>query len=230
MKAVILAAGVGSRLGMSIPQALAVLVGEKTIFDYQVDKISKFVPTDGIFVVVGYKKEMLVERHPQLRYIYNEAYAETNTGKSLLKALNKIGNDDVFWLNGDVIFDEQVIPKLMTAQDSCVLVDNKKCGAEEVKYNTDSEGYIKNISKEVSPAEGEALGINLVKRKDLTIFKKHLALIDSQDYFEKAIEDMIKQETIKFLPVNVDGLFCHEIDFPEDLEYVRNFLLKTHCT
>jgi choline kinase len=228
MKAVILVAGTGSRLGMSGPKSLAVLTDEKTIFDYQIERVSKFIPTDNIYIVVGYKKELIMERHPEVKYVYNESYAETNTGKSLLKALNKIDNDDVLWLNGDVIFDEQVIPKLIRAQASCVLVDNKKCGAEEVKYSTDSEGYIKNISKELFPAMGEALGINLVKRKELALLKRHLAFIDSQDYFEKAIENMIKQENIKFLSVNVDWLFCHEIDFLEDLEYVRNFLLKTH--
>ena len=226
MKAAILAAGIGKRLGMLAPKSLAVLIGEKTIFDYQIEKISKFVSANNIYVVVGYKKEMLIERHPELNYVCNEAYAETNTGKSLLKALSRVDNDDVLWLNGDVIFDEQLIPRLIVASNSCVLVDNKRCGAEEVKYNTNSEGFIKGISKEVFPGEGEALGINLIKRKDLPIFKKHLALIHSQDYFEKAIENMISQQNIRFLPINVDGLFCHEVDFPEDLEYVRKYLLK----
>jgi len=226
MKAVILAAGTGSRLKMSIPKSLAVLANEKTILDYQVEKVSKFVPVDAIYVVVGYKKEMIVERHPELNYVYNEAYAGTNTGKSLLKALSRIDNDDVLWLNGDVVFDERLISRLIMANNSCVLVDNKKCGAEEVKYSTDSEGYIKSISKEVFPGEGEALGINLVKRKDLPTLKKHLVLIDSQDYFEKAIEDMISQDNIRILAINVNGLFCHEVDFPEDLEYVRAYLLK----
>lgn len=226
MKAVILAAGVGSRLGMSAPKPLAVLVNGKSIFDYQVEELSKFVSSDNIYVVVGYKKEMIMQRHPELNYICNEAYAETNTGKSLLKALNKIDNGDVLWLNGDVVFDEQLISRLIRANNSCVLVDNKNCGAEEVKYNTDSEDYIRHISKEVFSAEGEALGINLVKRKELPILKKHLTLIDDQDYFEKAIESMIKQENIKISAINANGLFCHEVDFLEDLEYVRKYLLK----
>lgn len=219
----ILAAGTGSRLGMSAPKPLAVLAGGKTIFDYQVEKVARFIPVDNIYVVVGYKREMLVEQHPELNYIHNEAYAETNTGKSLLKALNEIDNDDVLWLNGDVVFDEQLISKLARSNNSCVLVDNKKCGAEEVKYNTDSEGYIRYISKEVSSAEGEALGINLVKRKDLPVLKKHLALITDQEYFERAIENMISKDNVKIRPVNSNGLFCHEVDFPKDLEYVRKY-------
>lgn len=226
MKAVILAAGIGSRLGVPTPKLLVALIGQKTIFDYQIENISKFVSANNIYVVVGYKKEMLMGRHPELNYICNEAYARTNTGKSLLRALNEIDNDDVLWLNGDVVFDEQLIPRLIMANNSCVLVDNKRCGAEEIKYSTDSQGYIKSISKKVLPGEGEALGINLIKRKELPILRKHLALIDDQDYFEKAIENMIVQENIRILPINVNGLFCHEVDFPEDLEYVRAYLLK----
>jgi len=220
---VILAAGTGSRLGLSAPKPLAVLVGGKTIFDCQVEKVARFIPVDNIYVVVGYKKEMFVEQHPELNYIHNEAYAETNTGKSLLKALNEIDNDDVLWLNGDIVFDEQLISKLARANNSCVLVDNKECGAEEVKYNTDSEGYIRYISKQVSSAEGEALGINLVKIKDLPVLKKHLALIGDQEYFERAIENMIGKDNVKIRPVNSDGLFCHEVDFPEDLEYAKKY-------
>lgn len=226
MKAIILAAGTGSRLRMSAPKPLAVLGGGKTIFDYQVERIARSISVHNIYVVVGYKREMLMEQHPELNYIHNEAYAETNTGKSLLKALNEIDSDDVLWLNGDVVFDERLIPKLLSAGNSCVLVDNKKCGGEEVKYNTDSKGYIRSISKEISSPQGEALGINLVKRKDLPVLKNHLALITDQDYFEKAIENMVIQDNVKIRAVSSDGLFCHEVDFPEDLEYVRQYLAK----
>lgn len=221
MRAVILAAGIGSRLGMSGPKPLAVLAGGKTIFDYQIERIARFVSRDRICVVVGYKSEMIMGQHPELYYIHNEAYAETNTGKSLLRALDEIDDDDILWLNGDIVFDEQLLSKLVRAKTSCVLVDSKKCGEEEVKYDTDSEGYIRSISKGVSPAKGEALGINFVTRKDLPLLKKHLALITDQDYFEKAIENMIGQDRVQVQPVNSDGLFCHEVDFPEDLEYVR---------
>ena len=228
MKAVILAAGVGYRLKMALPKALAMVTNGKTILDYQVEKLAKYVSASNICVVVGYKKETIMETHPEVTYIVNEEYAECNTGKSLLKALNRIESDDVLWLNGDVIFDERLIPRLITAKSSCVLVDNKKCGAEEVKYNSDSNGFIMGISKEVVSAEGEALGINVVRRRELEIFKKHLTLVDRQDYFEKAIENMIRQDGVKILPVNTDGLFCHEIDFLEDLENVRQYLSEAY--
>lgn len=225
MKAVILAAGMGTRLGSSVPKPLTILKDGKNILDYQVEKISNFIPIDDIFIVTGYKKEMIMEKHPELLYIYNNEYDRTNTGKSLLRALDKI-NDDVLWLNGDVFFDKELISMLIKERKSCILVDNKKCGEEEVRYSINSDGYVSKISKEIESPEGEALGINLIRKTDLSVFKKHLNLIGNHDYFEKAVENMIIQNSINILPVNTNGLFCHEIDFMEDLEFVRNYLSK----
>lgn len=223
MKAVILAAGRGTRLGFDLPKAMVPLDDRRTIIDYQVENLRPFIPVENILVVVGFRKELIVARHPELTYTFNERFAVTNTSKSLLKGLSRM-DDDVLWLNGDVIFDREIIPKLLSAGCSCVLVDNKRCGSEEVKYRTNEAGFITEISKQVEAAEGEALGINLVIRADLEPLRRHLELVGDNDYFEKAIENYIVQENGRFLAVPAAGLFCHEIDFAEDLERVRTYL------
>lgn len=232
ISAVILAAGFGMRMNNSKPKALIDLKGGKTILDYQIERLFKYVPVDNVFLVVGYKKELIMEQHPELTFIYNEEYSKTNTAKSLLRALNKVKSGDVLWLNGDVIFDEKVVPKIInksiSSDKSCVLVDNKRCGEEEVKYDVERGGDISLLSKEIKNAKGEALGINLVLEKDVPIFIKNLEKVESQDYFERAIENMIINEGVKFVPVNTNGLFCQEIDFPEDLETVQRYLIQPH--
>jgi len=228
---VILAAGFGLRLKNNKPKALVVVDGDKTILDYQLEKLSKYISMDSISVVIGYKKELVMERHSELTFIYNERYSTTNTAKSLLKALKKVKRGDVLWLNGDVVFDEKVIPKIITksisSNKSCVLVDNKRCGEEEVKYDVEKTGDISLLSKEVKNGKGEALGINLVLEEDIPNLIKNLEKVMDQDYFEKALENMIINEGTKFAPVNSSGLFCQEIDFPEDLETVQNYLKQT---
>lgn len=225
---VILAAGFGLRLKNNKPKALVAVESEKSILDYQVEKLTKYIPTDNISVVVGYKKELVMEQHPELSFVYNEEYSSTNTAKSLLRALKKVKSGDVLWLNGDVIFDEKTIPKIINkaslTNKSCVLVDNKRCGEEEVKYSIDEDGCINLISKEIKNPKGEALGINLVVEKDLPLLVKHLGLVDNNDYFERGVENMIRVEGAKFVPVNTNGLFCAEIDLPEDLEAVQTYL------
>lgn len=224
MKVVILAAGMGTRLGTLIPKPLTSLKNEKTILDFQIENLLKYVSIHDILIVVGYKKELIMEKYPELTFIYNDAYTKTNTSKSLLRALNKVDDSDVLWLNGDVYFDNKIIDKLIKAKNSCVLVDNKKCGDEEVKYKVDSQGNINELSKCVKEAAGEALGINLIKKDDLPLFIKHLEKVDDQDYFEKGLENMIIKDKSIIKPVNIDNLFCQEVDFPEDLNETKNHL------
>jgi len=75
-------------------------------------------------------------------------------------------------------------------------------------------------------AKGEALGINLIKAKDLGLFKQELEKVDKKDYFEKALENLTLRDGLKLKPVNVGEFFCHEIDFPEDLEKVKKYVSK----
>jgi len=226
MKTVILGAGMGSRLKKMTPKPLVILKNDKNILDYQLEKILKLSDNNDIIVVVGYKKEEITNKYPQLTYVFNERYSQTNTGKSLLLALESTEPQDILWINGDIFFEEGILPKLLEVNNSCVLVDQKKCSDEEVRYDLDDQGYIKNISKVVEKGVGEALGINFIKKEDFSTFKKHLDLINDNDYFEKALENMIRADGVKVLPVSVGDLFCQEIDFPSDLENVQKYLFK----
>jgi len=187
------------------------------------EALSEKVGENNIFVVVGYKKELIMERHPQLIYIYNNKYTQTNTAKSLLMAISKI-NDDVLWMNGDVFFEKEIIDILMNVNGSSCLVNNEKCGDEEIKYTCYEGGFIKNISKEVKNGLGEALGINLLKKEDLYLFKNELEKVSDHSYFEKALENLTLKKAIELKPIHIENYFCVEIDFPEDLERVNEYI------
>ncbi|MFA6391502.1 MAG: phosphocholine cytidylyltransferase family protein [Patescibacteria group bacterium] len=223
MKAVILAAGMGTRFGTLIPKPLTSLKNEMTILDAQISKLSKIDGLDNIFIVVGYKKEIIMEAHPEGIFVYNDAYAHTNTAKSLLIALEKM-NDDVIWLNGDVYFDSAVLDLLKVSQDSACLVDTKKCADEEIKYTLSDIGFIRELSKEVKNGEGEAVGINMVKQKDLKLFMEELRKVGQKDYFEKALENLTLSDKLKLKAINIENNYCKEIDFEEDLLDVQKHI------
>ncbi len=63
MKAIILMAGIGSRLGKSLPKCLAEIPGEETILGRQLRLLRPLV--DEIVGVVGFKKEIIMELHPE---------------------------------------------------------------------------------------------------------------------------------------------------------------------
>ena len=225
MEAVILAAGMGTRLGSLIPKPLTSIQNEKTIMDLQVDSLTKKNEIHNIFLVVGYKKEIIMEKFPDLLFVYNSAYARTNTAKSLLTALDKI-NDDVLWMNGDVYFEKEILDLMFGSTESACLVNKSECNSEEIKYDLTPEGYIKNISKTVEFSHGEALGINMIRKNDLDIFRSELKKVEDTDYFEKALENLTVAGKIKLKPIDVGNLFCREIDFEQDLLAVQEYHLN----
>lgn len=221
MKIIILAAGIGSRLGNPYPKPLTPLNNGKTIMEQQIDKLSAFYDINTIMVVVGFKKDLVMEEHPDLIYIYNPEFDRTNTSKSLLRALYKSENENVLWLNGDVVFDSsilKVLNKYIEQDKSFVAVNNSSVGEEEVKYSIDDNGYIKEISKQVAYAPGEAVGINFISSTDRDIFIRRLEECDSNDYFEKGLELAIEKDNINILPVDISDFKCIEVDFREDLD------------
>lgn len=219
MIAIILAAGVGSRLGMQLPKCLTVLPNKKTILRNQIDVLrANNVRT--ILIVVGFKKEIIMEEYPELLFLYNPVFHLTNTSKSLLRAMESIDEDDILWINGDVYLEQQVVEHVIKTPGNAVAVDKSECGEEEIKYRTNEKNHIIEISKKVVNAEGEGVGVNKVCKKDFRVFMDGLRECANNDYFEKGIEISI-QKGVVFVPVDISSYQCIEIDFHNDLERVE---------
>ena len=62
-----------------------------------------------VTIVVGYKLEHIIEAFPDASFVYNEQYDQTNTSKSLLRALKSSKDGGVLWMNGDVVFDPEAL-------------------------------------------------------------------------------------------------------------------------
>jgi L-glutamine-phosphate cytidylyltransferase len=221
MKIVILAAGIGSRLGNPLPKPLTVLKSGKTIMQQQIENLAKHFDVDNINIVVGFKKEMIMEGFPDITYIYNQLFDQTNTSKSLLKALKKNHREQVMWLNGDVVFDADILKELtplIVANKSFVCVNTQKVGDEEVKYTLDGQGFINELSKKVKDGVGEAVGINYVSSKDINTLISRLEECNDNDYFERGIEMAIEKDGMKVSAIDISKFRCMEIDFKEDLD------------
>ncbi|MBA10513.1 MAG: phosphocholine cytidylyltransferase family protein [Flavobacteriaceae bacterium] len=226
MKIIILAAGIGSRLGNPFPKPLTPLKNGKSIMKMQVENMTSRYDVDDINVVVGFKKDLIMERFPELTYVYNPFFDQTNTSKSLLRALKKYKDKSVLWINGDVVFDKHIFDKLqplITAKISFVAVNTNKVGEEEVKYVL-KDGYINQLSKTVKNGAGEAVGINFISSDDIPIFINRLEECDNNDYFERGLELAINKDDLKIKAVDISQYNCMEIDFIEDLENANNML------
>ncbi|MEW9093567.1 MAG: phosphocholine cytidylyltransferase family protein [Clostridiaceae bacterium] len=224
MKAILLIAGIGSRLGQPYPKCLNKLPYGETIIQRQV-RILRECGIEEIIAVCGFKKELVMEHMPNILYKYNPIYYITNTSKSLLTGIERL-DDDIIWINGDVVFDKEIILSMIKSnKKNKIAVDNKNCGEEEIKYTLNSNNTIQEISKEVKNAQGEAVGINIISKEYLNIFRNNLIKCKDKDFFEKAIEYCIK-EGMEFYPINIKDNRCVEVDFYEDWECACNLFNK----
>lgn len=230
MKAVILAAGTGRRLGLDYPKCMADVDGTSIIgrqlAAFTAAGVAEYV------IVVGYKQEQLrrhLENLPgRFTFIVNERYAETNTIFSLYLARGEM-TGPFYYANADVVFDRRLLDRLNAAAGPAALaVQPGTCGEEEVKVVV-RDGRILRIGKRLDPALcfGEFLGVARFGEQAAEPLAAMLKrYIESKgvvaDYFERAVNRLCAHWVLT--PVDVGDLPCCEIDFPEDLAFARQQL------
>ena len=137
MQALMLAAGMGKRLGRFTKNSTKCMVpvNGKTLIEYAIESliqcgIKKFV------MVVGYKSEILInfikEKFPEERlngmkieFIENPIYDKTNNIYSLYLAKNCLAEDDTLLLESDLIFKKEILSSLISSSDKNVAVVSK---------------------------------------------------------------------------------------------------------
>ena len=226
MKIVILAAGMGSRLGNPFPKPLTPLKDGESIMAKQLKNITTYFDINDVTTVVGFKKDLIMERFPEVNYVYNPFFDRTNTSKSLLQALKKHRGKSVLWFNGDVVFDAKLLSILQNdiqENNSFIAVNTSSVADEEVKY-TLKGNYVFELSKEVENGLGEAVGINFISKNDLDIFITQLEKCGDNDYFEKGLEMAIAENKLKLKAIDISKYNCIEVDFKEDLQKANNIV------
>lgn len=228
MKAIILAAGAGRRLGAALPKCM-LDVGGKSIIHRQVAAMS----AEGIeefVVVVGYQQDLirrhLSERPGRFVFVVNQRFASTNTIYSLYLARAHLA-EGCWYANADVVFDRRLIRRMVACDPAgtALAVETHPCGEEEVKVIVRDRRVIR-IGKALPPgdATGEFVGIarfdngvaralagaltELVERRGMVV-----------DYFEHAVDRLCGGFVLT--AADVTDLPCQEIDFPADLEIAR---------
>jgi choline kinase len=234
MKAVILAAGRGTRiqgLTQGSPKCLLPF-GDKTILDFQLDSLLQAGISE-VAIVVGHAEREIVDhvaRHhlgkqPWITFISNPEFARTNNIYSLSLAKEWVGDDAFFCLNADVLFHPGILlPALQTHDDISIIVD-WEFREETTKVIIQNDRVVK-LSKSVSRQDYSGTFANIARfssRGGQLLF----AMIESMlregrvdQFFNDAMGRLSARGT-KVGFTETEGLPWAEIDDVNDFHYAQ---------
>lgn len=230
MKAIILAAGIGSRLHPlteTTPKSL-LPVGEKPMLMRSLQSLQDLNIKD-ILIITGYReddiKNFVKENFPDLnvQFITNEKYDVTNTGYSLLLAKDFAKDSDFVKFDADVVFEKEILERLLNVKTSALCIDsNINLEAEEVKVITDGKGGVIAVGKKIPPhqAHGESIGIEKITseagEKLFTILEELMTNPENhQDYYDDSYTTLVDMG-VEFAANDITGLKWVEIDNHND--------------
>ena len=230
MKAVILAAGIGSRLGeltREKPKCMLPVSKDKTLIHYQIDKLIKYgLGEEDIYIIGGYKLDALRDhlKCMRVKIIENTHYDKWNNIYSffLINQISEINSDDKFLLlNSDTFFHESILCDLIsTPYDNCVVLDTfKDLGEEEMKVLTSNRKVLK-FGKEipVDKATGEYIGLAKFIKSNLeplfNLIEKLIARGETNLWYEEAFNYITDKVDIRYIDTRKKPWI--EIDTVED--------------
>ena len=183
-QAVILAAGLGSRLHQHTKEKPKPLlrVNNYPIIDYQLSALANNNITN-VIIVTGYKHKVLKKyldnewsKKVNISFVHNEVYSETNSAYSLYLAKEKINMEFYIHLNCDTIFSDVIISELLDSEhENQIVIDRSlslENNMEQVRID-DSGRIIKMDNMYDYKAVGKAMGLAKINQNSLKrILKK----------------------------------------------------------
>jgi choline kinase len=234
MKAIILSAGQGSRLGHLVddrPKCLIDFNG-RSLLDRQLDTLEANGVHEAV-VVTGFHDELIDEAiarrsgGPAVRTIYNPFYKVADNTGSLFMAREELEGDCLVW-NGDTLVSRELMRRVVTneQQGICVTIDRKPSYDEDDMKVVEEDGRLKAIGKRLPMERVNAESIGLLAFRS-----------GGAEQFREAIERAMRSPqgtTIWYLRVihqvaqnadvwtlDIAGEEWGEVDFPADVEAAR---------
>lgn len=233
MKAILLAAGKGTRISRMIEQVpkSTLPIDGTPLIRYTIDMLQKKNIVSA--VCIGYKKEEIYKTLEGLhvKYFYNPFYDITNSIASLWFA-REFMNDDLLIMNADVWISEEILDLVLNAPyDNVLAIDKTRTEIGDYFFKTTDNGSLKKYGKDLPLRErsGEYVGVAKVEKTFLPCFCDKLnEMIHSQNHqkwWENVLYSLVDEKEIN--TVDVDGRFWSEIDYFDDYERILNFIKVT---
>lgn len=233
MKAIILAAGMSSRLyplTLDKPKCLLELEKGMSIIEHQIEILRKTGVQD-IIVIVGYLQDM-IKSHlgDKVRYHMFNDFTKFNNLHTVYSVKDEL-NDDIVILYSDVVFGEDILKKCVDSEeDFCLLVHNRVVLKNTARVKIMNEGIV-DIGNHISAEDGDGnfIGVAKYSRKGIKklVVEMRKMINDPKhfnDYYIAPLINLGKSEKIGFEFAN--DLPWIEIDFLEDYERAKRLYQK----
>ncbi len=242
MKVVMLAAGIGSRLGfppMQHPAKVLLRFGGKSLLQLHIEFFRR-LGLDELVLGVGYHHQDIVREIAAIgaedfvRTVFNEDYEEGNI-VTLWTLRDEVRcGEPVLLMDADVLYDEELVVRLINSKhQNCLLVDHDfDPGDEPVKVCV-RDGEIIEFRKWLSAdfdCCGESVGFfklsTEVAKKVITQTEHYLRQGRRQEPYEEAIRDvLLTSPRGTFAYEDITGMPWIEIDFAADIARANSEIL-----
>ena len=229
MKALILNSGLGSRMGVLTsehPKCMTEISSKETILSRQLSMladagIEEVVMTTGLFdsVLVNYCQSL--ELPLKFTFVKNPVYRETNYIYSIYCAREYL-DDDIILMHGDLVFENEVLDRVMAHEGSCMTVSSTLPLPEKDFKAVVRDGKVLKVGIEFFNEAMEAQALYKLQRDNwktwLNKIEEYCEAGNTKVYAENALNELNGAADIDAL--DVQNLLCAEIDNPEDLAVV----------
>lgn len=242
MRAILLAAGVGARLGPLTEDRPKVLleIGGRTLLDRHVERLLE-VGVGDVLVVAGHRQELVEDeierirsvRRIALRAVRNADYREGSV-LSVAAALGAMTPEagPLLLMDGDVLYGASVLRRLVESpHPTCLLVDRDCAVDEDDPVLVPMRGgrpfdFCKRF-RGASESIGESVGFFKLGPADLPRWVEATRARMAGERRRETLEDVVRELVLedRFSAEDVTGLPWIEIDYPEDLERAETEIL-----
>ena len=239
-KAIILAAGIGKRLGCDSAQPPKCLLefGGKSLLHRHLELLSKCGVSE-VAIGVGYQAERIntaienIHPRPKVFMEFNEAYELGSIVTLWVLRQHLKASHDLLLMDADVLYDQRILERLIqTDHRNCFLMDRDlEPGEEPVKLCV-RQGQLVEFRKQVTVATdfcGESVGFFRfapdTAHKLLIAVERYIDNGRSNEHYEEAVRDVLLAEPQAFGFEDITSMPWIEIDFQEDVETAQNSIL-----
>lgn len=229
-KALIFNSGLGKRMGeltQNNPKCMVKLYNDETVFERQIRILSNCGITEFVITTGPFKEQLeeVSKKFPHLKFTFvnNPVYDKTNYIYSMFLAHNYI-LDDLLLLHGDLVFNENLIIKMLNSEEKslCLINENEKLPEKDFKGRI-KDNNLKEVSINIFDNDCYAFQpLYKLQKIDMISWLEKIVEFVKKGYTDVYAENALNEilENLNIRPMSYSNEYIQEVDTIDDLNRV----------